>query len=44
MLNVSDRVVTIRDGAIAKLELRSELDIKIGSITDGAADEKGGRP
>ncbi|MCE9592252.1 MAG: ABC transporter ATP-binding protein [Planctomycetes bacterium] len=36
MLAVSDRVVTIRDGAIDKIELRSELNIKIGSIGGGA--------
>lgn len=35
MLAVSDRVVTIRDGKIAKIELRSELNIKIGSIGEG---------
>ena len=32
MLQVSDRVVTIRDGMIEKIELRSELEIKVGSI------------
>lgn len=32
MLSVSDRVVTIRDGQIAKIELRSELNIQVGSI------------
>ena len=37
MLSVSDRVVTIRDGQIAKVELRSQLNIKVGTIS-----EKGG--
>jgi len=32
MLNVSDRVVTIRDGAIDKIELREDLHIEVGSI------------
>jgi putative ABC transport system ATP-binding protein len=32
MLSVSDRVVTIQDGQIAKIELRSDLNIKVGSI------------
>ena len=32
MLSVSDRVVTIRDGRIDKIELRSQLDIQVGSI------------
>ena len=32
MLQVSDRVVTIRDGMIEKIELRNELEIKVGSI------------
>ena len=32
MLSVSDRVVTISDGLIAKIELRSDLNIKVGSI------------
>ena len=32
MLSVSDRVVTIRDGKLDKVELRSELNIKIGTI------------
>ena len=35
MLAVSDRVVTIRDGLIDKIELRSELQIQIGSIDAG---------
>jgi putative ABC transport system ATP-binding protein len=42
MLSVSDRVVTIRDGRLDKLELRSELNIKIGSIK--ADDETPGTP
>ena len=32
MLNVSDRVVWIRDGRIDKIEERSELDITVGGI------------
>jgi len=32
MLAVSDRVVTIEDGTVAKIELRNELDIKVGTI------------
>ena len=35
MLSVSDRVVTIRDGRIGKIELRSELQIRVGSISTG---------
>ena len=34
MLAVSDRVVTIRDGLINKIELRSELRIEVGAILD----------
>jgi putative ABC transport system ATP-binding protein len=32
MLSVSDRVVTIRDGCVDKIELREQLQIKVGSI------------
>ena len=32
MLSVSDRVVTIRDGAVNKIELRDQLNIQVGSI------------
>jgi len=32
MLNVSDRVVWIRDGAIDRIESRENLDIQVGSI------------
>ncbi len=32
MLQVSDRVVTIRDGMIEKIELRSDMDIEVGTI------------
>jgi len=35
MLAVSDRVVTIRDGRIANIKLRSELNIRIGAIQAG---------
>ncbi|MCC7191950.1 MAG: ABC transporter ATP-binding protein [Phycisphaeraceae bacterium] len=41
MLNVSDRVVTIRGGKIDKIELRSELDIQIGSIGDAGEASSG---
>ena len=37
MLSVSDRVVSIRDGLIEKIELAEELDIKVGSIGDKQA-------
>ncbi len=37
MLNVSDRVVWIRDGQVDKIENRDELSISVGSI-----DDKGG--
>jgi putative ABC transport system ATP-binding protein len=40
MLSVSDRVVTIRDGLINKIELRSQLDIHVGSIS-GPGDQAG---
>jgi len=32
MLSVSDRVVWIRDGRVDRIELREDLDIKVGSI------------
>jgi len=35
MLSVSDRVASIRDGLIEKIELRSQLKISVGSIADG---------
>jgi putative ABC transport system ATP-binding protein len=34
MLNVSDRVVWIRDGRIDRIELRDELNISLGTIQD----------
>ena len=34
MLSVSDRVVSIRDGKIEKIELRDELQIQVGTISD----------
>ena len=34
MLAVSDRVVTIRDGLVDKIELREQLNIQLGSIDD----------
>jgi putative ABC transport system ATP-binding protein len=39
MLSVSDRVVSIRDGRVEKIELREELDIRVGSIAGGKGDE-----
>jgi putative ABC transport system ATP-binding protein len=32
MLNVSDRVVWVRDGQVDRIEKREELDISIGGI------------
>ncbi len=32
MLSVSDRVVTIRDGRVHRIELREQLNIRVGSI------------
>jgi hypothetical protein len=37
MLNICDRVAWIRDGGIERMELREDLQIKIGSI-DGSED------
>jgi len=37
MLAVSDRVVSIRDGQIEKIELREQLNIHVGSIRVGQA-------
>jgi putative ABC transport system ATP-binding protein len=34
MLDVSDRIVWIRDGQIAKVELRADLDLKVGHLED----------
>jgi len=36
MLNVSDRVIWIRDGQVDKIERREELDISLGGIEDKA--------
>ena len=41
MLSVSDRVVTIRDGLINKIELRSQLNIQVGAISGGHAEGDG---
>ena len=41
MLSVSDRVVTIRDGLIDKIELRSQLNIQVGGISGGHAEGDG---
>jgi len=38
MLSVSDRVVTISDGRIEKIELGSELHIEVGSISEDQVD------
>jgi len=35
MLSVSDRVVTIQDGRVYRVELRDQLDIKVGTIEGG---------
>ena len=32
MLDVSDRIIWIRDGAVDKIEQRSELDIAVGTL------------
>jgi putative ABC transport system ATP-binding protein len=42
MLSVSDRVVTIRDGRIDRVELRSQLNIRVGTIA--THDQADGRP
>ena len=47
MLSVSDRVVSIRDGTVDKIELRSQLNIQTGTIEsrqqdDGKGDPSGG--
>ncbi len=36
MLSASDRIVWVRDGRLAKIELREDLDIQIGSIEGDA--------
>ena len=38
MLSVSDRVVSITDGSIAKIELRSQLNIQVGTIESRPTD------
>ena len=42
MLSVSDRVISIRDGQIEKIELRSQLRITVGSIGEDAPAAGGG--
>ena len=42
MLSVSDRVVSIRDGAVEKIELRNELRIQVGSIGNTQQPTEGG--
>jgi len=44
MLNVSDRVVWVRDGTIDKIEERDELSISVGQIGAREAAATGGRP
>jgi len=41
MLNVSDRVVWVRDGMVDRVEKREELDITIGGIGDKLAGRNG---
>jgi len=41
MLSVSDRVVSIRDGKVEKIELRSQLNIQVGSIEDKPGGARG---
>jgi putative ABC transport system ATP-binding protein len=40
MLNVSDRVVWVRDGLVDRVEKREELDISIGGIGEKLAGDK----
>ena len=40
MLDVSDRIVWIRDGKIAKIEERADINIKVGGIKDAAGHEE----
>jgi len=42
MLNVSDRVVWVRDGMVDRVEKREELDITIGGIGEKLAGQKPG--
>ena len=42
MLNVSDRVVWVRDGMVDRVELREELDITIGGIGEKLTGQKNG--
>ena len=41
MLDVSDRIVWIRDGQIAKIEERADIEIKIGEMAVGGESEAG---
>lgn len=43
MLNVSDRVVWVRDGAVDRVEKREELDITIGGIGEKLTGAKNGQ-
>ncbi len=36
MLSASDRIIWVRDGRLAKIEKREDLDIQIGSIEGDA--------
>jgi len=44
MLNVSDRVVWVRDGTVDRVEKREELDITIGGIGEKLTGQKNGMP
>ncbi|BCS89352.1 ABC transporter ATP-binding protein [Pseudodesulfovibrio sediminis] len=43
MLNVSDRVIWVRDGMVDRVERRDELDITIGGIGDKLTGRKNGQ-
>ena len=36
MLDVSDRILWIKDGGVEKVQLRSELDIRVGTVDSGS--------
>jgi len=44
MLNVSDRVVWVRDGTVDRVEKREELDITIGGIGEKLTGQRNGMP
>jgi len=41
MIDVSDRIVHIRDGMIERIELRSEIDLKVGHLAGAEGEEEG---